>query len=622
NPPVWRGPVAFGSNNLVPGGHVTPLFQQQPGVWAALTVDKYGVMNRVWLDANAPSPTWAGPVAFGSGNLVPGAPVTPLFQERPGIWSALTVNTRMNVVSVDANATPPAWTGPVAFGSDHLAPGALVTPLFQERPGVWSALTVDKGGRANRVWLDANAPSPSWEGPEPFSSGTLVPGAPVSDFFQQQPGVWAALTVDEAGRMNVVSVDANVFPPAWSAPAPFGEPDLVPGAKVTPLFQQQPAVWAALTVDQENSMNVVRVDANQSPPPWEGPLVAGSYQPITLAGADKTLPIYPGLHLVPGGSLFYTGTTWRYEDVVSDPIGTFSFRITGPESGSWLDHQISPAVDFREEGTSVLLPPSSEGRILLLGGARADFAANGDFAGLESGSLPRSAEILDTTTIPPKWTAVPSMNDPRINANAVLLPDGKVFVHGGHGGYKWDSGTQRSNRVEIYDPVANTWSLGATSNQPRTYHSTALLLPDGRVLCAGGVDPTLPEPTTGGALNQKSFEFYSPPYFFNGPRPSIASVTNSAGAANSVHFGGVFSVMTPQAGQIGRVALMRLGAITHHTDSEQRYVALPFEQQASELRVSAPTDTTEAPPGWYMLWIVTHAGLPCQHAQIVRLSAA
>jgi hypothetical protein len=54
------------------------------------------------------------------------------------------------------NLPNPGWQGPTGFGGDHLAPGAPVTPVFEQSPGVFAALIVDKFGRMNVTWLDMN----------------------------------------------------------------------------------------------------------------------------------------------------------------------------------------------------------------------------------------------------------------------------------------------------------------------------------------------------------------------------------------------------------------------------------------------------------------------------------
>lgn len=404
-------------------------------------------------------------------------------------------------------------------------------------------------------------------------------------------------------------------------------------------------------------------------PPFKGP----GYKTETLTSANKVLHIYPGLHLVKGGKIFYTGTTWRYEPMLlppalaalsgppGTPIGTFSLQVTG-STGTWTDEGVSPKVNLREEGTSILLPPAQDGKILLLGGCRAIGHAF-MFTGLAAGSDPQSAEILNTQVSPPTWTpAGPSgkMKFPRINASAVLLPDATVFIVGGHSQHKWAPTTAPSlprtatdvdlispllpwtnphhpshttarfsgkssfsNTPEIYDPVANTFTSMAPMNDPRTYHSACLLLPDGRVLCAGGVNPdtTPPELNMDGndmPVNQKTMEFYEPTYLFKKPQPTITRVLSKDGT--NIKYDGDFVIETPDADKIAKVVLMRPGAMTHHTDTEQRYVPLDFTKEKGKLKVKVLNDPTVAPPGFYMLWIVDNRKVPCKQAKFVRLT--
>lgn len=344
-------------------------------------------------------------------------------------------------------------------------------------------------------------------------------------------------------------------------------------------------------------------------PPYAGT----AYSTTTLAGADKFFPTYPGLHLVRGGRIIHTGPTWRYEDPASTPIGTWSFRVTGPSSGTWTDEGVSPTVDLREEGMSVLAPPAQDGRILLFGGAR----SISDGAALAAGSEPRAAEILDTTPSPPTWRRLPDLAHARINATGVLLPDGKVLVIGGHNLHKFNASSTPSNQAELYDPVLDMWTSMATMSVPRMYHSIALLLPDGRVVVAGGYDPNGP-----GDRNRKTLEFFEPPYMHNGPRPTLASTTRSDGPNDELAYGRGFQITSPQAASIRRVALMRPGSITHHTDSEQRQVTLEFlhEPGTDRLHIAPVADATVAPPGPYMVWIVDDQGRPCARARFVRLS--
>jgi hypothetical protein len=150
----------------------------------------------------------------------------------------------------------------------------------------------------------------------------------------------------------------------------------------------------------------------------------------------------------------------------------------------------------------------------------------------------------------------------------------------------------------------------ASNRINRSYHSTSLLLPDGRVLHAGSGGATLPngQPTP----DQKNAELYSPPYLFQGARPTIAS------ASTSISYGSSFTVGTPDAAGIAKVSLIALGSVTHAFDMNQRFMWLTFTRSGSNLAVKAPPSPNLAPPGYYMLFILNAAEVPSK-ARIVRL---
>src|SRR5262249_10933328 len=142
--------------------------------------------------------------------------------------------------------------------------------------------------------------------------------------------------------------------------------------------------------------------------------------------------------------------------------------------------------------------------------------------------------------------------------------------------------------AEMWNPTTETFSRLATAQEPRMYHHTALLLPDGRVLVAGGgKDPD------GIAVNYQDAEIYSPPYLFKGPRPTISS------APSSTAYGSNFTIQTPNAASIGSVTLIGLGAQTHTWDMQAHYVPLTFTAGSGTLNVQAPTSANIAPPGYY-----------------------
>jgi hypothetical protein len=197
------------------------------------------------------------------------------------------------------------------------------------------------------------------------------------------------------------------------------------------------------------------------------------------------------------------------------------------------------------------------------------------------------------------------LNFPRTNVNAVLLPDGTILVIGGQRNGKWASDPSAVLEAEIYDPQANTWTPTAPMSFPRQYHSVAVLLPDGRVLSAGGVDPRPGAPFR----DQRAMEIFYPPYLSLGARPAISAAPASA------TYGASFNVDTPNAYGIDSVAFLRPASVTHHTDGGQRYIKLPITARtAARLTVRTPANGNIAPPGYYMLSIVDANGVPSEAA--------
>jgi PKD repeat protein len=162
--------------------------------------------------------------------------------------------------------------------------------------------------------------------------------------------------------------------------------------------------------------------------------------------------------------------------------------------------------------------------------------------------------------------------------------------------------------AEIWNPATGVWTTLASNAIRRTYHSTSLLLPDGRVLHAGSGEGA-------GMPAERTAELFSPPYLSNGSRPTIAD------APTLVGYGTSFTVATPQAADIQSVSLIRLGSVTHAFDMNQRFQRLPFVRQSGALSVSAPASGTLAPPGHYLLFILNGNGVPSE-AKIVKVSSA
>jgi hypothetical protein len=321
-----------------------------------------------------------------------------------------------------------------------------------------------------------------------------------------------------------------------------------------------------------------------------------------VAGATRYFPeLYPSLHLLPSGQIFYSRAGWAQADTGN--VNTGYLALTGPATGTWSDLGTQQFND-RQEGMAVIQvdatvsPPSV--RVMVVGGG---------VSGAPTARNPQTAERIDLTALAPApaWARTADMHFPRTNVNAVLLPDGTVLVIGGQRNGKWNSDPQAVLEAEIYDPRTDTWTVQPPMEHPRQYHSVAVLLPDGRVLSAGGVDPRP------GIVERdlRSMEVFSPPYLFRGPRPTITAAPASAA------YGTTFDVDSPDAGDVDSVVLMRPGAVTHHTDAGQRYVKLEITGRAAgRVSVRAPADGNLAAPGYYMLFVVKADGVPSEAAWV------
>jgi hypothetical protein len=352
--------------------------------------------------------------------------------------------------------------------------------------------------------------------------------------------------------------------------------------------------------------------------PWAFLRTIETYSPSLgwrkLAGAERWLPLYPRLHLLPNGDVFYAGSYNTHY--------TFPFTVKGfptatlnPQTGAWQTIGL-PSQSQREEGATLLLPllpPDYKARVILIGG--------GTPTGQEASA---DVESIDLSESNPRWERAKPMQHARYYVYAVMLPNRQIFVIGGRKGLhahqptaKSDVGAQHEGHddiprdphaihaAELFNPETNEWTSLAPMTLDRLYHSNAMLLPDGRVMVAGS------NPRSG--VNERRIEIYRPPYLFQGPRPRIET------APAEVSYGQEFEIDTPDAEDVDAVALIRPSTTTHCLDTEQRYVGLAFNRPGSgQIVAQVPGNKNLVPPGYYMLFIV-HAGIPST-ARFVHVS--
>jgi plastocyanin len=284
---------------------------------------------------------------------------------------------------------------------------------------------------------------------------------------------------------------------------------------------------------------------------------------------------YPSGHLMPDGRVFVVAGT------------DFRSRILDVASQTWTLLSGQAPVP---SGTSIQYAP---GKILSSGGGTGN-----------ANPVRTNAAVIDLNQPSPAWREVAPMAFKRYWHNLTSLPDGTVLAVGGGHQFTYASSIG-TLALELWNPTTETWRTLAAESELRMYHSTALLLPDGRVLVAGGQ----------GDGDHYTARVYSPPYLFKGARPTIAA------APSAVGYGGSFQVQTPNAAGIASVAMIRLGTTTHAVDTDQRYIPLSFTAGAGALTVQGPPNANVAPGGSYMLFIVDGNGVPSV-ASIVRVDAA
>lgn len=224
-----------------------------------------------------------------------------------------------------------------------------------------------------------------------------------------------------------------------------------------------------------------------------------------------------------------------------------------------------------------------------------------------------------------------SLNETRWYGSSVLMPDDSVMVFSGgdRDGVAAPGVEFPRKTAERFDPVTKKWTQMAVANKARTYHNTALLMPDGRVL-VGGHAPISTlylkninlaafglSPNDG---RDPSFEIYSPPYVTNPNRPVMTGFVGGGqevivgeGGAKLKQFMKGQNVTIMMGGNtdmttIDSVTLTRHTVTTHLVDSDQRTVVIPknmLEIDGKNITFKIPDQAAVVPQGAYMVFART-----------------
>jgi hypothetical protein len=360
--------------------------------------------------------------------------------------------------------------------------------------------------------------------------------------------------------------------------------------------------------------------------------VAEVYDPktdrtVALENARKLLPMYPRAFVVQTGPgkedwkvavtaevdpnrplpgqfggpsirgydpFFYIGNTYLLDvqAALADP------NINAPAANHWT--HVATAGNAHDGGASAI-----KVKILADGTWKQEVYAFGGSNGSGSGTV-ATVEKINFSAPAPVWQQLEdNLILPANDNNVVILPDGNLFVAGGRG-----AGVNTLH-YQMFNPDTGKRTDLSESPVPRHDHSTALLQPNGGVWIMGGNRVQL---ITGPGANENMsvpvMEFYQPPYFFKGPRPVIEK------APHKLRYGKTFELRVT-GGEIGSVAIIRTGPITHNWIWGNRYVQLPLEaDKHGRLHVMAPPLPGLAIAGDYLLFAVNKDGVPSEGKHI------
>ncbi len=328
------------------------------------------------------------------------------------------------------------------------------------------------------------------------------------------------------------------------------------------------------------------------------------FDPINdeLAKPEKfieNIKMYPFLQVLPGGTLFvHSEDTTKFWNIAEKNfIDNAEFHTNS------LGTRTYPGM-----GSCVLLPlePDSDtAKILIVGGSML-MSPN------KNTDATDVAEIFEFNPKAPTESAgwrktKHRTNIQRFMSDSILLPDGTVLVTNGAAKGEADNNQVAVREIELFDPSNETWEVIAYLKRDRLYHGSAILLPDGQVAVAGSTGHNWVRAVFNPREHfEQNIEIITPPKLQCNPtRPKISNVPPS------ISYNTSFDVTKSDSKKIKTVSLIKASSTTHNNNMDQRCIVLPIKEQTKDtLKLSSPKDSTYAPPGYYMLFLLNNKKIP------------
>jgi galactose oxidase len=293
------------------------------------------------------------------------------------------------------------------------------------------------------------------------------------------------------------------------------------------------------------------------------------------------------LFSAPNGEVFHAGPSAAMHWITTSGTGSIT------SAGNRADDP------YAINGSTVLY---DVGMIMKTGGAPAYQDANAEANTYVININNGTSGVTVTKTAP--------MAYPRAFSNGVVLPNGQVVVVGGQTYAVPFSDATAILIPEIWDPLTRVFRQLNPMQTPRVYHSTAILLADGRVYVGGGG-----QCGEGCSANHFNTEILSPPYLLNAngtpaTQPVISSAPSTAVLGNNI------SVTTTSP--VVSFVLMRLSSVTHTVNNDQRRIPLQFQSTSGNTyTLEIPSNPGIVLPGYYWLFALNAQGVPSVAATVL-----
>ncbi|MDQ0777012.1 hypothetical protein QF026_005478 [Streptomyces aurantiacus] len=317
----------------------------------------------------------------------------------------------------------------------------------------------------------------------------------------------------------------------------------------------------------------------------------------TYTDGVRQFPTYPAISLMQNGKLFYSGANAGYgpDDVGRDPgvwdVETNKFtKLKGMSDPKRL-----------ETAGTVLLPPAQDEKYMVIGGGGVG----------ESELSSKKTRIIDLLDDNPKFVDGPELEKGTRYPQYSILPNDEVLVSGGSEDYR-GRGASNILQARMYDSKTNKFKRVADPLVGRNYHSGSILLPDGRVMFFGSDSLYADKGNTKPGKFEQRVEIYTPPYLYQGSRPTLS------GGPKTIERGDSATFSSKDPSSIKSARLIRPSASTHVTDVDQRSIALDFEKTKDGVEVTVPKGRNLVQSGWYMLFVTDDQGTPSE-AQWVEI---